>query len=462
MNVVLLVVDSLRARSLGHAAEGGPRTPFLDALGRSTLHFRRAYATECWTLPTHLSMFTGLLPSEHRAHFQTMAYAQPAPTLAELLSRAGHHTEVVTRNSIFDGTLPGATRGFRTNTRLLADFGRGVDPITALITLAKPRVRRMVRTSGFIGALQREQRAFLWTLARMTIPADRRVLDHTLERMAEHRRRRTPYFLFLNLYDVHAPYSPTLDSPLRPFRTPGGWLENLALPFVIPRIATHAYLRPGFRLSTRSRAMLLARYHRAIELMDEKLAAFYGAARGAGLLDDDTLLVVTSDHGEAFGEHDLYFHDASVHDVHLRVPLWVHHPRLAPRAVDDVVSTRDLFQLIRAAAAGEEIRGTILDPAWRAAHPVALAEHFHYPYTHGLLDRFTQNIAAAVVGDRKMIVRREGSTLYDLARDPAELAPEEATLEAFRTACRRDGAPARAIELASAHLRRWEPTAAAA
>ena len=59
--------------------------------------------------------------------------------------------------------------------------------------------------------------------------------------------------------------------------------------------------------------MLRDRYHRAIELMDAKLAAFYDAARGAGLLDD-TLLVVPADHGEAFGEHELYFHDASVYE----------------------------------------------------------------------------------------------------------------------------------------------------
>ena len=69
MNVVLLVVDSLRARSLGLPPELGPRTPFLRRLGTETTYFRRAYATECWTLPSHCSMFTGLLPSQHGTHF---------------------------------------------------------------------------------------------------------------------------------------------------------------------------------------------------------------------------------------------------------------------------------------------------------------------------------------------------------------------------------------------------------
>jgi arylsulfatase A-like enzyme len=199
--------------------------------------------------------------------------------------------------------------------------------------------------------------------------------------------------------------------------------------------------------------MLLGRYHRAIELMDEKLARFYDAARGAGLLDD-TLLIVTSDHGEAFGDHELYFHDASVYDTHLRVPLWIHHPDLAPAVVDDVVSTRDLFGLIRAAGLGEGVGGTLLAGDHRRAHPVALAEHFHYPHTEDLLARYTQNLTAAVVGTRKVIVRHEGLEHYDLGADPVEAAPAGGTVADFEAACRRDGFPPKAIAAAAAHLRR--------
>src|SRR5262245_56997130 len=121
MNVVLLVIDSLRARSLGRREFDGPPIPFMERLGRESIRFRQARATECWTLPTHLSIFTGLLPSEHGAHFQTMAYARSRPTLAERFAAAGCHTEVVTRNSLFDGTVLGATRGFQRNTQLLAE-----------------------------------------------------------------------------------------------------------------------------------------------------------------------------------------------------------------------------------------------------------------------------------------------------------------------------------------------------
>jgi arylsulfatase A-like enzyme len=199
--------------------------------------------------------------------------------------------------------------------------------------------------------------------------------------------------------------------------------------------------------------MLLNRYHRAIELMDGKLAGFYHDARGAGLLDD-TLLIVTSDHGEAFGEHELYFHDASVYDTHLRVPLWIHHPERAPAVVDDVVSTRDLFALMYAVGRGHDWRGTLLGGEYRRAHPVALAEHFHYPHTDGLLERYKQNLSAAVVGTRKIIVRRDAVEHYDLAADPLETAPVGGTIADFEAACRREGWPDAAIGTALAHLRR--------
>jgi arylsulfatase A-like enzyme len=462
MNIVLVVVDSLRASALrSDATADAPRTPFFERLERDTVSFRRANASECWTLPTHMSMFTGLLPSQHGAHFQTMAYRESAPTIAELLRDAGYHTEVMTRNTLFDGSVPGATRGFDVSTRLLADFGWFANPLALGLAIAKPRVRRLIEGSGFFSLLQRENRDFFLTLARTGIPYDRPLLDRALEVMARERKAGKPYFLFLNLYDVHAPYSPALDSVFRPWFSPSGCVENVMLPWVLPKVSSHAYLRPGFRMASASQRMLLGRYHRAIELMDVKLEAFYAAARGAGLLDD-TLLVITSDHGEAFGEHDLYFHDASVYQTHLHVPLWVHHPAVAPASVEDVVTTRDLFHLLRRVGLEGRVGGTILDPAARQARPVALAEHYHYPHTAGVLERYAQNIATAIVGTRKMILRREGAMAYDLVRDPDERAPEPSSVADFEAACRRDGWPAASVATAIEHLRRWEVTAQAA
>lgn len=438
LNVVLIVVDSLRASALDATTH-----PFFGRLAADSLHFRRAYATECWTLPTHMSMFTGLLPSAHGAHFQTMAYTAAAPTIAEILSAEGFHTEIITRNSIFDGTLPGVTRGFQQNTLVLSQRSSGLNPLSLMLAASKPRFRRQILTSGFFHPRQRESLRFLTTFARATVPADQETLAEVRARMEAGRARQQPFFLFCNLYDVHAPYPPTAHSIFRAPWSLAGLDDTLRMPFVMPKLGGHRYLRPGFRMSGRSQAMLRARYRDAVRMMDAKLATFYDDVQSAGLLDD-TLLIITSDHGEGFGEHGLYLHDASVYNTHLHVPLFVRHPALAAAAVDDVVSTRDLFGLMRAAACGEPLGGTLVDPAYRAEHAIAVAEHFHYDRVPDALPQYRQNLVAAITADYKLILRPDGAAMYRLAPDPDEQHPEPESVEGFTMRCRRQGIPSRA------------------
>jgi len=451
-NVVLLVVDSLRAQSLGET-DACPRTPFLHQLGEETLAYRRAYATECWTLPTHVSMFTGRLPSSHGAHFQSMGYVRPEPTLAEVLSAAGYSTDLVTRNFVFDGTIPGIVRGFQRRHRPLAPGSRA-NLAGVLLTLAKPRVRRYIRRTGFFHPRHSDARAFVTTFARSLLPADDLALARVLEVMERGRRRRRPYFVCCNLYDVHAPYPPARDSLFGPWRSLRGVVDNVRLPIQLARLGQHAYLRDGFHVSAHAHRALRDRYHAAIGLMDEKLAAFYDTARACKLLDD-TVLIITSDHGEAFGEHGLYLHDASVFNTHLHVPLWIRHPDLAPAAIEDVVSTRDLFGLIRAVARRERLDETIVDADYRARHSIALAEHFYYPRLTDAAPQFRQNLIAAVSHSSKVILRGDSVLHYDLLADPAERAPTPEPLEAFARSCRAAGTSTHAANAAVAHLKRF-------
>ena len=209
MDVLLLIVDSLRARSLRlMGAPAGVPTPGLSRLMRDGTFFSRAYAPDCWTLPAHVSMFTGLLPSEHGAHFQHMAYEGSAPTLAELFSDAGYATEITTRNPVLDGSLPGVTRGFHRQTIVLSPDSRGLNALSLMLALSKPRFRRQIRTSGFFHAAQRDNREFVRTFARATVPADGVLLEQLVERMRRHRADNQRFFITANLYDLHAPAKP--------------------------------------------------------------------------------------------------------------------------------------------------------------------------------------------------------------------------------------------------------------
>ncbi|MBX3023520.1 sulfatase [bacterium] len=450
-DVLLLVVDSLRAASLGGHGPGRPTTPFLDRLGEQALWFRRAYASECWTLPSHLSMFTGRLPSEHGAHFQTMAYRNPSPTIAERLAAVGYRTALVTRNFVFDGAIPGVTRGFQIRERPIASSSRA-DLAAMFLALAKPRVRRHIQRTGFFHPRHAAGRDFVRAFARTLMPADDLALARVLDLITAQRRAGQRVFICCNLYDVHAPYAPQPHSLLRPWRSPAAVWENLSVPFHLAALGQHAYLREGAQVRPRTGVVLRGRYHRAIELMDRKLAAFFAAA---GRLLDDTVVILTSDHGEAFGEHGLYLHDASVYDTHLHVPLWIRHPDRGAASIDDIVSTRDLFGVLLASAGERRWSDTLLDAGHRAAHPFAVAEHFHYPRLAGMAERYRQNLLAVITADDKLVVRGEGPLRFDRSRDRDEQHPQPISFDECTARIGRAAGSAAATDAVLADVRAW-------
>jgi arylsulfatase A-like enzyme len=288
----------------------------------------------------------------------------------------------------------------------------------------------------------------------MLLPADVKALDHVVERARSMLRAAEPFFLFCNLFDVHAPYSPSNESMFRPVATVHDLIENALAPIALARIGRHEYLRPGFRMRDRMQEALRSRYQRAVELMDEKLERFWHEAERARILDD-TCVILCSDHGEAFGEHGLYLHDASVYQTHLHVPLWVHHPDVPPHEVEDVVSLRSLFDLIRAVGLGEPLQGTLLSEGYRSERAVALAQHYHYPHVRGAHPRYRQEIMAAISRETKVVLRREGVEWYRLSDDAAERAPTIRGLADFGDVCRREGAPSGAVAAAVDALSTW-------
>ncbi len=418
MDVLFLVVDSLRAHPFADGRVA--HTPFLDSLSRRGVWFERAYATECWTLPSHVSMFTGLMPSEHGAHFRTMAYRGSAPTIAERMRARGYRTELMTRNFVFDGTMHGVNRGFDRCARVVSSES-GWDPVATLLAMAKPRFRRHLRNTGFFAAAQRDNRDFLETFARCLRPADAALLDRLRETLAEYRRGNQRCFLFANLYDVHAPYAPSDDSLLRDWRSLDGVRENLLAPWALSRLGEHRYLQEGFRIADSIRDLLERRYRRAVERVDRLLAAFFRDLSDAGLLDE-LLVILVGDHGEGFGEHGLFLHDASLFETHVHVPLWVSVPAVAPEVVSDVVSTRHIADLIDRACTGE-LSGTILDPELRSQNPVACAQHVPYPHVANPKPEYRGEQFAAMAGDQKVLVRGGERFLYDRRSDPGESTP---------------------------------------
>lgn len=452
MDLLFLVVDSLRAQPFADGRVAA--TPFLDGLRGRWSCFSQAYATDCWTLPSHASMFTGLMPSEHGAHFQNLAYGGRAPTLAELLSAAGYETELVTRNFVFDGTIPGIARGFARRTRVCARR-RYLDPTALLIAASKPRFRRHLRNTGFFPRCGWENGGFLARFAASLYPADERLLAYLVRRLRYNRRRGRRSFLFANLYDVHAPYPPRGHSLTSGWRSWNDCFDNFRAPWALSRLGEHRYLKRGFAIPDSTADLLRRRYRAAVQSMDEKLAHFFDELSDHGLLDE-TAIVLTSDHGEGFGEHGLFLHDGSLFDTHVRVPLWLFVPGQTPSLIERVVSTRHLAETVLGVLDGEKAPA-ILSSEYVERHGLAFAQHYRYPHLSDVAEDYTANQFAAVSEGGLKVVRRAGRWLgYDRRSDRNELSP--VALADVAEACEFVGAglPADQREREAVKIRRLE------
>ena len=382
-NVVLVTLDTVRADHLSAYGYPVATSPRLEAFARQATLYRRAWATSPWTIPTHASLFTGKFPFEHGAitfkvDDPAARNAWPLPpehvTLAEALRAAGYQTAAFVANGGYLAPHWGFNQGFDSYLTRQVYAARLNEP-----------VRRFLR-----------------------------------------RQARAPFFLFVNYIDAHRPYNSVERPGLlpRPVTPPddGRLLVRLAEEVLPARKPVPAELRQK----------VVDQYDTALANLDEELGRLFD--RLAELRHyDDTLIVVTSDHGEYFGEHHLVEHSKDVYEAALRVPLVVKLPGQRQGRVDDTpLSLVDVPRLVLEALPGAVARDQLERFPYRpGSHPV-LAEN-EFTRAKDLVGRpwswrFQRVRTAFYEGPFKLLRSSDGRhELYELERDPRESADLAAT-----------------------------------
>jgi arylsulfatase A-like enzyme len=343
-NVLLLVLDTVRAKNLGLYGYGRDTTPRLARLASKGVKFADARSAAPWTLPSHATMFTGRWPSELFDYPEQRLDAS-VPTLAEYLGRNGYSTAGFVANTFYCNAGFGLARGFDH----YEDFYDTFDTSAGEILRHSELGRRLVELVGEEEAIRPDGRK----------DADR-INGDFLDWLSTRRGR--PFFAFLNYTDAHAPYLPPATSDLhfglRPttpadFRLLMDW-QKLKEPPTDPR------------------AIELARdaYDDCIAGLDAALGRLFDELGRRGVLDN-TLVIVTSDHGEEIGEHQLVGHGRSLYREELHVPLLVVKPGRVPsgRVVAEPVSLRDLPATIvdlLGLSGRSPIPGRSMAPLWSA------------------------------------------------------------------------------------------------
>ena len=300
-NVIIVVLDTERGDHLTPYGYERPTTPVLNKMAQEGTVYEWAMSPAPTTLPSHSSMMTGRRVAEHRAGMGRRFLDDRYPTLAEVLRDRGYATAGFVANIYWAGRHTGLSRGFAH----YEDFyGTTFDGITRTI-LGHSLAYWLLPKLGFVNIPGRKSatvvnREFLNWLD--DAPADR------------------PYFVFLNYLDVHAPYLPPREyqgrfsttSRYRATRIEiGAWSEHDRLP--------DANVLQEWR----------DRYDESLLYLDHELGSLFDDLKQRGRLDN-TIVIVTADHGESFGEHGTIHHGGSLHLEQVRVPLLLWGPGIIP------------------------------------------------------------------------------------------------------------------------------------
>jgi len=410
-HILLVIADQLSARALPAYGNRIVRAPHFERLGSEGVVFERALCASPLCVPSRASFLTGLLPSRNGAYDNAGELPASVPTFAHHLRALGYRT-VLTGKMHFIG--PDQLHGFEE--RPLPDvYPAGLDWIPDWRlgddeTLPWYHDLSSVLRAGPIRrTLQVGYDAEVVEHARRTIEESARADERPLLLVASFTHPHDPYEVpaaYWDRYDgveIDPPEHPEPPVPLDP-----------------PTRRLRAMVAAD-RIEVGAEQTLLARrgYYGAISLVDDHVGSLVDALSACGLADD-TVIVVTSDHGEMLGERGLWYKMAPFEDS-IRVPLIVHAPsRYAARRVGEPVSLLDLLPTLVDVAGGTApapgLDGVSLAPALTGSEPPARDLPLEY-----LAEGVRAPQVTIVRGSRKLVRSLgEPDLLYDLAGDPGE------------------------------------------
>ncbi len=334
-NILFVVLDTTRADRLSAYGAAQPTTPFMDGLAAESVLYRHAHSVAPWTLPSHLSMFTGLYPGEHGATWAAysepadrkiremmrtpLGFSEPQRLLPRRLQAAGYATLAVSGNSWIhaESVFAEGFDWFCDAWREPDDFARWYDTIPDECK-TRPEV-----DAGKAG--------------RGLVEFKQRLFEGTVEE---------PFFAFFNFIDPHFPYRPPAEFQFRFGGDPAVAREFLQ--GGIPKLELKL-LAKAFDIDFQT---FVPFYDAELCYTDHVLGELLAWLRQLGL-DERTMIVLTADHGEHLGEDGRFSHQLSVEEELLWVPLlirWADRRGAGTEVTNGLVSNLDVYQTILSAA----------------------------------------------------------------------------------------------------------------
>jgi uncharacterized sulfatase len=384
-NIIFIVLDTQRVDRLSCYGYNRPTSPQLDGLAEHATLFEMAISPAQWTIPAHASMFTGQYPFLHQTVQSDRALPAELPTVTEILAQNGYHTFAFCNNPLVGVLNNGLRRGFQrffNYASFMPDLVPSPKVAPHVLAQAGEKVRGGVQylVREIERQFGRSERLLALSQESFFVPFWSRLgnfkgdivqsAGDVCRYVRAYHQDEKPYFLFLNSMETHLPYWPA-----KPFtRKYAGWVgrDKQARSFM------SKFNREAYRWATPVTHPLSELEMQALNAMYDAEVAFqdHHVGRIFETLDDlhawdNTLIIVASDHGEGFGEHNYMGHAFTLYQEVVHVPLVVHFPggEMAGRRIPQPVSTRRIFHTIleQAGIAYDEPLGSAADLSLRAA-----------------------------------------------------------------------------------------------
>jgi len=369
LNIVFIVIDSLRPDHLGCYGYLRPTSPTIDQLSKESILFTQAISPSTVTLLSVPSILTSTLPTTHMVYDWEATLNPSLKTVAQILKEKGYRTAFFSNHGIV-GKIKGLEKGFD-----------------------------VFLDEGELSSDKLTQRAIRWI----------------------EKKGKNPFFVYLHYMSVHVPYRPPPPYD-QIFLKDALYKEEQEVPISedergkgkIPNfLAQKGITNPSY---------YVALYDGGIRYTDAQIARLLGWLKEKGFYKR-TLILITADHGEFLGEHNLYFcHGEKPYDTVLRVPLIMRFPNLPPQKIERQVSTLDIVPTIL------EVLG-INSPSMEGVSLLPLLQgkkNFLHPYIFSLSGNIPEKTGYSSVREEGWklihIKRPEGEDyqLFDLTQDPQE------------------------------------------
>lgn len=310
-DVILISLDTVRADRLSLYGHEAPTSPFLESLATDAVIFDTAISPAPWTLPSHVSILSGQYPDRHGVHGSQSQISGDTPWLPEEFRDAGYRTMAFTGGGYVSPDF-GFSRGFERYCT--------VDPAFPPAAWAETSAGKNYRNAAQKSELSRQELLALLTESPQS-----------------------PLFLFVHTYAAHNNPAPPAD-----LVAVGGSQEELQS---LLRETTPAKLnQKATSLDQQSFAHSLRQariqYDASLRVADRLVSDVVLALKESGRLSN-SIVIVTSDHGEELFEHGAFGHGQSVYEEQIHVPLLILLPGADPARIENVVSTVDLAPTLR-------------------------------------------------------------------------------------------------------------------